>query len=111
MSQLTEAIKKMKTNGISVSEQEFVHICKKYNISIVKAFGSVLRSDFASDSDIDLLITFKDDTDISLFDLMDLEAELSRIFNRHVDVVEPTSLTNPIRRKNILSTSELIYAA
>lgn len=111
MYQLTEAIGKMKTNGIKVSEQDFIHICQTYNISVVKVFGSVLRSDFTSDSDIDLLITFKDDTNISLFDLMDLETELSKIFSRSVDIVEPASLTNPIRRRNILSTSELIYAA
>ena len=42
---------------------------------------------------------------------MDLESELSELFNRPVDIIEPAALKNPIRKKNILSSSELIYAA
>ena len=55
---MTEALKKMNTNGVFVSEQEVIRISKKYQITKIEAFGSVLRSDFTSDSDIDLLITF-----------------------------------------------------
>ena len=108
---MTVAMSKMMSNGIFVSEEELITIAKKYKISKLEAFGSVLRADFSPDSDIDLLITFNDDENISLFDLMDLESELSDIFNRPVDIIEPAALTNPIRRKNILATSELLYAA
>jgi len=108
---MTDALKKMNDNGIVISEQEVIHISMKYHVRRLEVFGSVLRSDFTSESDIDLLITFDENADLSLFDLMDLEMELSEIFKRPVDVVEPASLVNPIRRKNILTTSELIYAA
>ncbi len=108
---MTDALKKMNDNGIVISEQEVIHISRKYHVRKLEVFGSVLRSDFTSESDIDLLITFDENADLSLFDLMDLETELSEIFKRPVDVVEPASLVNPIRRKNILTTSELIYAA
>ncbi len=108
---MTNALKKMNENGIIFSEKEVVRISKKYQILILEAFGSVLRSDFTTNSDIDLLITFDENADLSLFDLMDLESELSEMFKRPVDIVEPASLINPIRRKNILKTRELIYAA
>ncbi len=108
---MTDALKKMNDKGIIISEQDIIHISMKYHIQKLEVFGSVLRSDFTSESDIDLLITFDENADLSLFDLMDLETELSEIFKRHVDIVEPASLVNPIRRKNILTTSELIYAA
>ncbi len=105
------ALEKIKTNGISISEQEILRVAKKYQIKKIEVFGSVLRPDFSSESDIDLLISFYENAEISLFDLMDLESELSDLFKRNVDIIEPTALKNPIRKKNILSSSELIYAA
>lgn len=63
------------------------------------------------ESDIDLLVTFQDDAVISLFDLMDLEHQFSELFGRPVDIVEPQSLSNPIRRRAILSSKETLYAA
>ena len=62
-------------------------------------------------SDVDLLVSFAKSDEISLFDLMDLEAELAQLFHRPVDIVEKDSLTNPIRRTNILSSKELLYAS
>lgn len=108
---MSGALEKLDTNGMFISELEILRIAKKYQIKKIEAFGSVLRPDFSSESDVDLLISFYENAEISLFDLMDLESELSELFNRPVDIIEPAALKNPIRKKNILSSSELIYAA
>jgi uncharacterized protein len=84
--------------------------CGKWKIKELAVFGSVLRSDFRPDSDIDVLITFSANANWSLFDVVRMREELSRLLGREVDVVQPSGLRNPFRRDEILSTREVIYA-
>jgi len=109
--ELMDTLEKMKRNGISLSYNEIDEICAKYQIVELAVFGSSIREDFKESSDIDLLVTFKSDAAISLFDIMDLEEELKKRFNRDIDVVEEAALKNPYKRKNILESSEIVYAA
>ena len=37
--------------------------CKKWRITELALFGSVLREDFRPDSDVDVLVTFSSDSD------------------------------------------------
>ncbi len=74
-------------------------------------FGSVLREDFRPDSDIDLIVRFSDDARWGLWDFYALREELEILFDRQVDLVEPEGIINPIRRRSILSSQQLIYAA
>jgi predicted nucleotidyltransferase len=105
------AIEKLKKNGVSLNYNEIVVICEKYNINELSIFGSSLRDDFNKNSDIDILVSFHQNSNVNLFDIMDLENEFSRILNREVDIVEKEALKNPIRKNRILSTREIIYAA
>jgi predicted nucleotidyltransferase len=77
----------------------------------VSVFGSAIRNDDSIPNDVDLLVVFEQNQDVSLFDVMELEASLTRLFGQPVDVVEPASLTNPIRRQSILASAERLYAA
>ena len=74
-------------------------------------FGSVLREDFHSVSDIDVLVSFKKDAHLSYFGLLSLQDELETLFQRKVDLVEKEGLVNPYRRQAILRTARRIYAA
>jgi predicted nucleotidyltransferase len=77
-------------------------------------FGSVLRDDFRRDSDIDVLVHFAPTAQHSVFDLMRMEAELTRLFGRKVDLVDRRVLEqspNYIRRRHILESAEIVYAA
>lgn len=85
--------------------------CRKWRIKEFALFGSVLRDDFRPDSDIDVLVTFEDDAGWSLWDLVDIQDELKALFGREVDLVEKRALRNPFRKREILSTHEVIYAA
>jgi len=106
-----ETIEKLKKNGIFFNNNDIVLLCKKYSINELSIFGSSVRGDFTENSDIDILVSFNKGSEITLFDIMDLEKEFSQLLKREVDIVEKESLKNPIRKDRILSTREIIYAA
>ena len=106
-----ETIEKLQKNGISFDYKDIVLLCKKYGINELSIFGSSIRDDFTQNSDVDILVSFGNGLEITLFDIMDLENEFSRLLKREVDIVEKESLKNPIRKNRILSTREIIYAA
>ncbi len=105
------AVEQLKNNGIDFDISELSRIAAQYSLTEISVFGSSIRGDIRESSDVDLLVSFSKSAEISLFDIMDLEADFERLFQRPVDIVEQDSLTNPIRRTNILSSKELLYAS
>jgi predicted nucleotidyltransferase len=85
--------------------------CRRWHIAEMSLFGSVLRGDFRPDSDIDVLIEFEPGATAGLFEWAQMEGELRFILGREVDVVEKAGLRNPYRRRAILGTHQVIYAA
>ena len=88
--------------------------CRKWKITELALFGSVLRDDFRPDSDVDVLVSFAPDADWSLLDHMAMEEELAGILGRKVDLVSRRAVersANRIRRQAILSSAEVVYAA
>jgi predicted nucleotidyltransferase len=98
-------------HSLSQNTSAVVALAKEWKISRLSVFGSAIRDDFREDSDIDLLVEFEPSARYSLIDLVYLKTELERILGRPVDIVEPAALTNPYRRKHILETAQLLYAA
>lgn len=87
------------------------NFCQRWKIREFSIFGSVLREDFSSQSDVDVLLSFLENAQWGLFDLLDMKEELEKIFGREVDIVEKEGIRNPFRRREILRTREVIYAA
>ena len=104
-------VEKLQKNGIFLNFDGVISICIKYHIIELSIFGSSLRDDFNKNSDIDFLVSFENNSNVTLFDIMELENEFSKLLNIEVDIVEKESLKNPIRKNRILSTREIIYAA
>ena len=97
---------------IEIPKERIAEFCKKWQIREFALFGSVLRDDFRSDSDIDVLATFDEDANHSLFDMVHMEEELETIFKRGVDLVSRRGLEssqNYIRKNAILSTASTVY--
>jgi len=97
---------------LDISESAIADYCQRWKITKMELFGSVLRDDFRSDSDVDVLVTFAPDSHWTLFDLVDMEDELTKIMGRKVDIVERHAVEhsrNYIRRKAILGTALVIY--
>jgi hypothetical protein len=81
--------------------------CRKYKLTALYAFGSVLTDDFDKKSDVDLL--FKGD--IGYFEMCDASDELEIIFGRKIDFIRYEAIANsdnPYRRNHIMSTAEKI---
>ncbi len=96
---------------IDADEGQVVQFCRDHRIKRLWVFGSVLRRDFRPDSDVDVLVEFDDGAEVSLWALAGIQLELGDLLGRPVDLVERESLRNPFRRREILRTSRLIYAA
>lgn len=99
----------MPTN-IDIPYDQIAEFCQKHHIRKLSLFGSVLRTDFRPDSDIDVLVEFEQRPNLN--DLMVAENELRLIFQREVDVGEQQSVEedpNYIRRKHILSSAQVVY--
>ena len=99
------AFEKLRKNGINISEKDIKIIAAKYSIKEISVFGSSIRDEFDTDSDIDLLIEFYNSETISLYDIIDIQEYFEKITQRPVDIVEPEGLLNPYRRENILNKS------
>lgn len=100
--------------NIEINDQRLNEICSNYAIKELALFGSALRSDFSSESDIDLLVEFKPDSGISLFDIVDLKNEFEMLFGREVDIVSKNAIKksrNHLKRKGILENYKIIYAS
>lgn len=100
----------MVKRNIEISQQKIADFCRKWKVIELALFGSVLNRDFRPDSDIDILVSFSEDAQWSLFDLVSMQDELKEIFGREVDLVEKAALRNPFRRHSILRSKEVIYA-
>ena len=101
----------MDTSHIAIPEQVIADFCQRHHIRKLALFGSVLRDDFAPDSDIDVLVEFEPayTPGLAFFSMQD---ELAQIFGRDVDLLTfnaVTSMENYIRRRHILNSMRIIY--
>lgn len=85
--------------------------CRRWRIEELSLFGSAVRADFSPESDVDVLVTFSPEAKVNLFDFVEMQEELERIFQRKVDLVSKGGLRNPFRRHEILNTRQIVYAA
>jgi uncharacterized protein len=99
---------------IQLPQEAIRSFCQKWKIQRLELFGSALRDDFRPESDFDFLVTFEPESRWSLFDLVSMEIELTEIVGRKVDLVSRRGIEhsrNALRRKTILESAEVYYAA
>jgi len=99
---------------IDIPRAEIEAFCKRHHIRRLALFGSVLRDDFGPESDVDVLVEFEPEANVTLLDLIEIERELSKILRRPVDLTDYESVEedpNYLRRQSILQSVETVYAA
>lgn len=99
---------------IQLSQQALAAFCQKWKITEMSFFGSVLREDFRPDSDIDILVSFEDDSPWGILELVRMKRELKTLLGREVDVLTKKAIEqshNWIRRQEILGTAQVVYVA
>jgi len=100
--------------NLGIESDRIADFCRRWKISRLAVFGSIVRGELRPDSDIDLLVTFRSDADWTMFDHFIIEEELSHLFGREVDLISIKALEenqNPIYRRKILDSARQIYAA
>jgi uncharacterized protein len=96
-------------DNLSVAGAEIAAFCRKHHIRKLAFFGSVLRRDFSPASDVDALAEFEPGHTPGL-DFFTMEAELSALLGRKVDLNTPGSL-NKYFRDQVVAEAEVQYVA
>ena len=95
---------------ISVDQTKIADFCRKHHIRRLSFFGSVLRDDFRSDSDVDVLVEFEEGHVPGFFRLASMEGELSALLGgRKVDLRTPEDLSRYFRDE-VVAAAEAQYA-
>jgi predicted nucleotidyltransferase len=81
-------------------------VLKRYLIKRAAIFGSVAKGKSSESSDIDLLI--EGGQGFTMFKMLSLEEEISRLTNRKVDLVEYTAIKPSIRNEVIESAIAIL---
>ena len=76
-------------NAKELLSKNRMYLTQKYNLSYIAIFGSLSRGDNHENSDIDILVDFKQPIGILFIDLAD---ELENILNNKVDLVSRNAL-------------------
>ncbi len=98
------------TPGLVIDQSRLAELCRRYRIRRLSLFGSVLRDDFRTDSDVDVLVEFESGCTPGLA-IADIEDQLSVLFGgRRVDLVTVRSL-HPLIRDRVLESAIVQYAA
>lgn len=85
----------MKLSSVIIDERALQEICRRNHVSKLSVFGSFARGEDRPDSDIDFLVEFSEPK--GLFDLVELEDQLSNQLGRKVDLLTEHSVSPYIR--------------
>lgn len=104
----------MSMAAIALPMEKIAEFCDRWQVTEFALFGSVLRDDFRPDSDVDILITFAPTAKRGLTETLQMRDELQAMFDRKVDLLVKAAIEhseNWLRRKHILESAKVIYAA
>jgi len=96
-------------NMPAIPKEKVAEFCRRRHIRKLAVFGSAQRNDFGSRSDLDILVEFDPDH-IPGLEFFAMEAELSEILGRKVDLNTPQFLSRHFRDE-ALAEAEVQYVA
>jgi predicted nucleotidyltransferase len=93
---------------VTIPRKKLAEFCQRRHIRKLAFFGSVLRKDFNSESDVDVLVEFEEGFTPG-FAFIDIQDELSSLLgNRQVDLITPKFLNHRIADR-VLREARVIY--
>jgi predicted nucleotidyltransferase len=95
---------------IGIDKDQVAAFCRKHHIRKLALYGSVLRSDFRDDSDVDVLVEFDPAHIPGLMALVEMEEGLSAILGRKADMRTAEDLSRYFRDE-VVGTAVVQYAA
>ena len=95
---------------VRIPQKTLAEFCRRNYVRRLAVFGSALRDDFGPESDVDVLVEFDEGHVPGLLTMAGLEAELSRIMGRKVDLRTAAELSRHFREQ-VLREAENQYVA
>ena len=95
-------------------QEELVALCQEYEVEQLELFGSAITGEFReTDSDLDFLVVLRQPTRRDVVQqYFELKAQLEKLFDRSIDLVERSQVKNPFVIDSIRKQSRLrIYAS
>jgi len=93
---------------VEIPREKLDEFCRQNRIRKLSLFGSVLREDFASSSDVDVLVEFEPGAKVGLLAFSRIERELSTLLGRKVDLNTEGFLSDYFR-DDILKEAEVQF--
>lgn len=93
-----------------VDGPSLAEVCRRYGVKELSLFGSAVRGEARSESDIDLMVEFVPGVRIGVIRFESLVEELQSLAGRKVDLVTKHGL-KPWVRPQVLKDARVIYAA
>jgi len=90
--------------------EKLADFCHRYQVCELALFGSTLRQEHRSDSDVDLLVSFEPAARVTFLTLARMQRELEALLWHKVDLVPKDGL-KPGIRDHVLATARVLYAA
>ena len=95
---------------LNTYKEQISELCETHRVRHLYAFGSVLSAKFNADSDIDLIVDFKDiDVKDYADNYFDLKFSLQDILKRPIDLLESQAIKNPYFKQVVDQTKELVH--
>ncbi len=94
-----------------VSTAQIDGFCRRWGLLELSLFGSVMRPDFSSTSDVDVMIKLDPERDYGPWDWLEMIDQLQALFGRKVDLTAQRILENAFRRQTILRDLQLVIPA
>lgn len=95
---------------IPIPREQIADFCRRHHVRRLSLFGSVLRSDFRPDSDVDVLVEFEMGFVPGLA-FFGMQEELSAILGQRVDLNTPGFLSSTFRDEALREAEEQYVAA
>lgn len=89
-------------------KNKVVPVLRKNDVRKAALFGSFVTGEQTQESDVDILVEFKDTENKTLLDLVGLQLDLEDVLNRKVDVLTYRSI-HPLLKEYILKEQEVLY--
>jgi hypothetical protein len=85
-------------------------LCENHHVANLFVFGSVLKTSFNANSDVDFLVDFQPLNSLEYADnYFDLKFSLENLLNRKVDLIERKAIKNPYLKEEIEATKAQVY--
>mgnify|MGYP001056594566 CR=1 FL=1 len=100
-------------NGaLSSHRPALAELCRQFRVRRLEAFGSVLRSDFSGNSDIDLLVEFDRTAPMDAFEqYFGFKEAVERLVGREGDLVVADAVRNEIFKAELQRTKTPVYVS